>query len=145
MAQLSGIPLSPELLGRYSWHLKNHLPASDFCICTCRLFGEPSSSCFPRLDPLAPYCYTHLSWDLICPTSWHFHFSVALLAGWLPSPSSSAPAIGSTVTTTISVPVVPGIALPPWAIPMPGKSLFSQRVCPRVSYLALTAPWPRLQ
>ena len=49
MALLSGIALSPELHDRYGWHSKNCDPVSVLRVRTSRLFGKPSSSCFPRV------------------------------------------------------------------------------------------------
>ena len=49
MALLSGIALSPELQDRYGRHSKNCDSVSVLCVRTSRLFGESSSSCFPRV------------------------------------------------------------------------------------------------
>jgi len=49
VALLSGIALSPELLGRYGRCAKNRDPVSILRVRTSRLFGEPSSSRFPRV------------------------------------------------------------------------------------------------
>ena len=49
MPLFSGIALSPELQDRYSQHSKNCDPVSVLRVHTSRLFGEPSSSHFPRL------------------------------------------------------------------------------------------------
>jgi len=49
VALLSGITLSPELQVRYSRRSKNCDPVSVLCVHTSRLFGEPSSSRFPRV------------------------------------------------------------------------------------------------
>jgi len=49
VALLSGIALSPELQDRYGRHAKSCDPASVLRVRTSRLFGEPSSSCFPRV------------------------------------------------------------------------------------------------
>ena len=74
MALLSGIALSPELQDRYGRHAKSCDPVSVLRVRTSRLFGEPSSSRFPRVGSactvllhhslagtllplwLAPYC-----------------------------------------------------------------------------------------
>jgi len=49
VALLSGIALSPELQDRYGRHSKSCDPVSVFRVRTSRLFGEPSSSRFPRV------------------------------------------------------------------------------------------------
>ena len=49
MALLSGIALSPELHDQYGRHSKNCEPVSVLRVRTSRLFGEPSSSRFPRV------------------------------------------------------------------------------------------------
>ena len=59
MALLSAITLSPDFLSLYyRQHSKNCDPVPDLRIRTSQLFGKPSSSHFPPLDPLAPYSYT---------------------------------------------------------------------------------------
>jgi len=49
VALLSGIALSPELQDRYGRRSKNCNPVSVLPVLTSRLFGEPSSSPFPRV------------------------------------------------------------------------------------------------
>jgi len=49
VALLSGIALSPEVQDRYGRHSKNCDPVSVLRVRTSPLFGEPSSSRFPRV------------------------------------------------------------------------------------------------
>ena len=64
MALLSGIALSPELLGRYGRLSKNRDLVSVFRVRTSWLLASLPSPASHVLDPLAPYCYTHLGWHL---------------------------------------------------------------------------------
>jgi len=57
VALLSGIPLSPELLGRYGRHWKYRAPVSVLCVRACWLLASLPSPASHALDPLAPYCY----------------------------------------------------------------------------------------
>jgi len=79
-----------------------HPPCSYFSV-DWRAFLLPLPTRQIRLHRTAT---SFFSWHLICPFGWHptaphdswyLHCWVALLARWLPSPSSSAPAIYSTV------------------------------------------------
>jgi len=79
MALLSGIALSPELQDRYGRHLKNCDPVSVLRVRTSRLFGDPSSSRFPRVRSACTV--------LLCPS----------LAGIL-----SAPSAGTLLPHTIA-------------------------------------------
>jgi len=90
VALLSGIALSPELLGRYRRHSKNRDPASVFHVRTPWFLASLPTPASHASDPLAPYCYALFSWHLICPPgwhptaphdSWHLHCWVAPLAG----------------------------------------------------------------
>ena len=58
VALLSGIALSPELLGRYGRHSKNRDPVSVLRVRTSWLLASLPSPASHALDPLAPYCYT---------------------------------------------------------------------------------------
>jgi len=58
VALLSGIALSPELLGRYGRHSKNRDPGSVLRVRTAWLLVSLPSPASHALDPLAPYCYT---------------------------------------------------------------------------------------
>jgi len=64
VAQLSGIALSPELQDRYGWHAKNCDPVSVLRVRTSRLFGEPSSSRFPRVGSACTVLLPPLCWHL---------------------------------------------------------------------------------
>ena len=57
MALLSGIALSPELLGRYGRQSKNRDLVSVLRVRTSWLLASPPSPAPHALDPLAPYCY----------------------------------------------------------------------------------------
>ena len=69
----------------------------------CRAFPLPLPTGQMRLHHTAPHSlacilFCPLGWHPTAPhDSWHLQCGVALLARWLPSPSSSAPAIYSTV------------------------------------------------
>jgi len=67
VALLSGIALSPELLGRYRRHLKNRDPVSVLRVRTSWLLASLPSPPSHALDPLAPYCFTLFSWHLTAP------------------------------------------------------------------------------
>jgi len=64
VALLSGIALSPELLGRYGRLSKNRDLVSVFRVRTSWLLASLPSPASHALDPLAPYCYTRLGWHL---------------------------------------------------------------------------------
>jgi len=57
VALLSGIALSPELLGRYGRHSKNRDPVSVLCVRTSRSLASLPSPASHELDPFAQYCY----------------------------------------------------------------------------------------
>ena len=61
MALLSGIALSPELLGRYGRRSKNRDPVSVLRIRISWLGVSISSPASHALDPLAPNCYAELA------------------------------------------------------------------------------------
>jgi len=106
VALLSGGALSPELQDLYCRHSKSCDPVSVLRVRTSRLFGEPSSSRFPRVGSactvlLRPSLAGTLSapsaGTLLPPT-----MAGTLTAEWLSSPGDSphpppAPAIYSTV------------------------------------------------
>ena len=58
VALLSGIALSPELLGRYGRYSKGHDPVSVLCVRTSRSLASLPTPASHASDPLAPYCYT---------------------------------------------------------------------------------------
>ena len=60
VALLSGIALSPELLGRYSRHSKNRDPVSVPRVRTSRSLASLPTAASHASDPLAPYCYVLL-------------------------------------------------------------------------------------
>ena len=105
MALLSGIAHSPELQDRYGRHSKSCDPVSVLSVRTSRLFGEPSSSRFPRVRSACTVLLHPLCWHLTtvqlapyCPVP----IAGTITAEWLSSPGgsprlSSAPAIYSTV------------------------------------------------
>jgi len=57
VALLSGVALSPELLGRYGRYSKNRDPVSVLRVRTSRSLASPPSPASLASDPLAPYCY----------------------------------------------------------------------------------------
>ena len=57
VALLSGIALSPELLGRNGRHSKNRDPVSVLRVRTSRSLASLPSPASHVLDPLVPYCY----------------------------------------------------------------------------------------
>jgi len=57
VALLSGIAVSPELLGRYGRYSKNCDPVSVLRVRTSRSLASPPSPASHASDPLAPYCY----------------------------------------------------------------------------------------
>ena len=61
MALLSGIALSPELLGRYGRHSKNLDPVSVLCVRTSWLLASLPAPASQALDPLALYWYIWLA------------------------------------------------------------------------------------
>ena len=71
VALLSGIALSPELLGRYGRYSKNRDLVSVLRVRTSRSLASPPSPASHALDPPAPYCYALFSWHLICLPGWH--------------------------------------------------------------------------
>ena len=90
VALLSGIALSPELLGRHGRHSKNRDPVSVLRVRTSWFLASLPTPASHASDPLAPYSYALFSWHLICPPgwhptathdSWHLHCWVAPLAG----------------------------------------------------------------
>ena len=106
MALLSGIALSPELQGRYGQHSKNCDPVSVLRVRTCRLFGEPSPSRFPRVGSACTVLLrSSLAGTLSAPsagTLLPLMMAGTITAEWLSSPGDSprpppAPAIYSTV------------------------------------------------
>jgi len=58
VALLSGIALSPEMLGRYGRCSKNHDLVSVLRVRTSWSSASLPSPASHVLDPLAPYCYT---------------------------------------------------------------------------------------
>jgi len=106
VALLSGIALSPELRDRYGRYSKNCDPVSVLRVCTSRLFGEPSSSRFPRVRfACTVLLHPSLAGTLSAPsggTLLPFTIGGTSTAEWLSSPGDSAcpppvPAIYSTV------------------------------------------------
>jgi len=106
VALLSGIALSPELQDRYGRHSKNCDPVSVLRVRTSRLFGEPSSSRFPRVGSACTVLlHPSLAGTLSAPsagTVLPLALAGTLTAEWLSSPGDSprpppAPAIYSTV------------------------------------------------
>jgi len=87
VALLSGIALSPELLGRYGRHSKNRDPVSVLRVRTSWLLASLPSPASHALDPLAPYCYTLLSWHLTAPSS--FSSPRVSLSSGIPSGSDA--------------------------------------------------------
>ena len=61
MALLSGIALSPELLGRNGQRSKNRDLVSVLRVRTSWSSASPPSPASHALDPLAPYCCTQLA------------------------------------------------------------------------------------
>jgi len=57
VALLSGIALSPELLGRYGRRSKNRDPVSVLRVRTSRSLASLPTPASHALDPLASYCY----------------------------------------------------------------------------------------
>jgi len=57
VALLSGIALSPEVLGRYGRFSKSRDLVSVLRVRTSRLLASLPSPASHALDPLAPYCY----------------------------------------------------------------------------------------
>jgi len=106
VALLSGIALSPELEDRYGRRLKHCDSVSVFRIRTSRLFGEPSSSRFPRVRSactvlLRPSLAGTLSAPL-AGTLLPLTIAGTFAAEWFSSPGDSprpppTPAIYSTV------------------------------------------------
>jgi len=127
VALLSGIELSPELEDQYGRHSKNCDPGSVPRVGTSRLFGEPSSSRFPRvgsawtvlLCPSLAGTLSALSAGTVLPLTIAGTFTAEWLSllGDSPRPSPS-PTIYSTVapcdgygipwysTTSLDVPKV---------------------------------------
>jgi len=106
VALLSGIALSPELQDRYGRHSKNCDPVSVLRVLPSRLFGEPSSSHFPRVrSAYTVLLRTSLAGTLSAPsagTLLPLTISGISTAEWLSSPGNSlrpspSPAIYSTV------------------------------------------------
>ena len=103
---LSGIALSPGLQDRYGRHSKNCDPITVLRVRTSRLFGEPSSSRFPRVRSagtvlLRPSLAGTLS-AALAGTLLPLPIAGTSTAEWLSSPGDSprpppAPAIYSTV------------------------------------------------
>jgi len=60
VALLSGIALSPELLGRYGRHSKNRDPVSVLRVRTSRSLASLPSPASHASDPLVSYCYVLL-------------------------------------------------------------------------------------
>jgi len=138
VALLSGIALSPELLGRYGRHTKSRDPVSVLRVRTSRLFGEPSSSRFPRVGSACTVLLHPLCWHLTavqlapyCPVP----VAGTITAQWLSSPGGSPrpprPLRRFTLRSQTSryVTLCHCIALPPWpmlkseASPPPGFCL----------------------
>jgi len=70
VALLSGIALSPELQDQYGQHAKNCDSDSVLRVCTSRLFGEPSSSRFPRIrSACTVLLYPSLAGTLSAPSA----------------------------------------------------------------------------
>jgi len=93
VALLSSIALSPELQDRYGRHAKNCDPVSVLRVRTSRLFGEPSSSRFPRVGS-ACTVLLHTLWLAPLLPLWlapYCPFPVAGIfsAEWLSSPGGS--------------------------------------------------------
>ena len=86
---LSGIAFTPELRGGDGRLSNNCDPGSVLRVRTSWSLASFPSPASHALDPLAPYCYTLLSWHLYCLSSWHLICPVPiagiLSAGWLPS------------------------------------------------------------
>jgi len=106
VALLSGIALSPEWQDRYGRHLKHCDPVSVLRVRTSRLFGEPSSSRFPRVGSACTVLLRpSLAGTLSAPsagTLLPLTMAGTLTAEWLSSPGDfprppPAPAIYSTV------------------------------------------------
>ena len=102
MALLSGIALSPELEDRYGRRSKNGDPVSVLRVRTSRLFGEPSSSRFPRVGSACTVLlHCSLAGTLSAPsagTLLPLPIAGTSTAEWLSSPGDSprpppAPAI----------------------------------------------------
>jgi len=120
---LSGIALSPELQDRYGRHSKNCDPVSVLRVRTSRLFGEPSSSGFPRVRSTCTVLLHTLCWHLTavqlapyCPVP----VAGTITAKWLSSPGGSPrpphPLMRFTLRSQTShyVTLCHGIALPLW-------------------------------
>jgi len=106
VALLSGIARSPELQDRYGRHAKNCVPVSVLRVRTSQLFGEPSSSRFPRVrSACTVLLHSSLAGTLSAPlagTLLHLTTVGTSTAEWLSSPGDCprpppAPAIYSTV------------------------------------------------
>ena len=93
MALLSGIALSHELQDRYGGHSKNYDPVSVLRVRTSRLFGEPSSSRFPRVGSACTVMlHPSLAGTLSAPaagTLLPLMMAGILTAEWLSSPGDS--------------------------------------------------------
>jgi len=110
VALVSGIALSPELQDQYGRHAKNCNPVSVLLVRTSRLFGEPSSSHFPRVRSactvlLHPSLAGTLS-ALLAGTLLPIMIAGTSTAEWLSSPGDSphpppSPAIYSAVTNRV--------------------------------------------
>jgi len=106
VALLSGIALSPELQDRYGRHSKNCDPVSILRVRTSWLFGEPSSSRFPRVGSACTVLlHPSLAGTLSAPSAGNLlplTIAGTSTAEWLSSLGDSprpppAPAIYSTV------------------------------------------------
>jgi len=82
VAQLSGIALSADVLGRYGRFSKNCDPVSVLRVRTSWSLASLPTPASHALDPLAPYCYVPpylapyclLGWHPTAPhDSWHLH------------------------------------------------------------------------
>jgi len=82
VAQLSGIALSPELLGRNGRLSKNHDLVSVLHVRTSWFSASLPSPASHVLDPLAPYCCTELApyCPLLLSPPWAF-LSSGILSG----------------------------------------------------------------
>jgi len=89
VALLSGIALSPELLGRYGRHSKNRDPVSVLPVRTSWILASLPSPASHALDPLAPYCCIQLApyCPILPPPPW-----ASLSSGILSASDALSPA-----------------------------------------------------